>query len=275
MAQAPFITFLSDYGFKDEFVGVCHGVIARRCPRARVIDITHGIPRHDVRAGALALASALQYMPAAVHLAVVDPGVGGSGEESRRAVALRVRHEDRHLVGPDNGLLLPAAKLLDGVVEAVDIGRSPERLEPLAATFHGRDIFAPVSAALAAGEALAALGEPLEVEELRELELSLARIDQGRLGVHVQYVDHFGNLILDAPHAMLAALGLRLGQRVVVLVGDASHQARYASTFADVRAGELLLYQDSRQMAALAINRGSAAQLLGVAANAELQVRPA
>lgn len=274
MGQAPFITFLSDYGLRDEFVGVCHGVIARRCPQARVIDITHGIPRHDVRAGALALASTLGHMPPAVHLAVVDPGVGSGGEEARRAVALRVEREDRQLVGPDNGLLLPVAKLLGGVVEAVDIGRSPERLEPLSATFHGRDIFAPVAAALAAGETLAAVGEPLGVQELGDLELSAATIHEGTLVVHVQHVDHFGNLILDAPHAMLADLGLRLGQPVVVLLAGASHQARYVSTFADVIAGELLLYQDSRHMAALAVNRGSAAQLLGVGTDDELQVRP-
>ena len=154
----PVITFLSDYGQCDEFVGVCHAVIARRCPRARIIDLVHGVPRHDIRAGALALRAALPYAPPGVHLAVGDPGVGGE----RRAVALRVAQDERILVGPDNGLLTVAAEALGGVVEAVDIGDSPECLRPISATFHGRDVFAPVAAALADGVALAALGEPIE-----------------------------------------------------------------------------------------------------------------
>jgi S-adenosylmethionine hydrolase len=133
--SAPIVTFLSDYGLADEFVGVCHAVIARRCPAARIIDLTHGIPRHDIRAGALSLRAALPYAPAGVHLAVVDPSVG----TGRRALALRTRSEARVLVGPDNGLLWPAAQELGGVAEAFDIGGSPERLEPVSKTFHGRD----------------------------------------------------------------------------------------------------------------------------------------
>lgn len=147
----PVITFLSDYGLLDEFVGICHAVIARRCPPARVIDLTHAIPRHDVRAGAVVLAAAVPFLPPGVHLAVVDPGVGAEGAHGRRAVALRTADGDRLLVGPDNGLLMPAAARLAGVSEAVDIGASPERLEPVSRTFHGRDIFAPVAAALAGG----------------------------------------------------------------------------------------------------------------------------
>ncbi len=127
-ALSPVITFLSDYGLLDEFVGVCHGVIARRCPSARVIDLTHAIPRHDVRAGAIVLRSALPFLPAGVHLAVVDPGVSAVGAHARRAVALRTVEQDHLLVGPDNGLLMPAAERLAGVAEAVDIGHSPERL---------------------------------------------------------------------------------------------------------------------------------------------------
>ena len=154
------ITFLSDYGLADEFVGVVHGVIAGICPDARVIDVTHGIPRHDVRAGATVLERALPYLPAGVHLAVVDPDVGAQ----RRAVALRTAGEGRLLVGPDNGLLTPAAERFGGVGEAVEISASPWRLEPVSATFHGRDIFAPVSAALADGAALSAVGERIDAE---------------------------------------------------------------------------------------------------------------
>ncbi len=256
-------------------MGVCHGVIARRCPDARVIDVTHAIPRHDVRTGALVLRDALAYMPPGVHLAVVDPQVGAVGRDARRAVALRAAEEDRMLVGPDNGLLMLAAERLGGVLEAVDVGRSAERLQPVSATFHGRDIFAPVAAALAAQEPLAAVGEPLAVEELRALELPSARAVDGALITHVLRTDHFGNLILDASHALLSSTGVRLGETLTVEVSGRVHPARYASTFADVAAGELLLYEDAQRMAALAVNRGSAAEQLEAGRDDDILLRPA
>ena len=151
------ITFLSDYGLGDEFVGVVHAVIARIAPGAQVIDLTHGIPRQDVETGARVLARSLPFGPAGVHLAVVDPEVGAR----RRAVALLTAEEDRLLVGPDNGLLILAADRFGGVAEAVEISASGWRLEPVSATFHGRDVFAPVAARLAAGEPLAEAGTPL------------------------------------------------------------------------------------------------------------------
>jgi S-adenosylmethionine hydrolase len=271
----PVITFLSDYGLLDEFVGVCHGVIARRAPAARVIDLTHAIPRHDVRAGATVLAAAVPFLPAGVHLAVVDPGVGASGTQGRRAVALRTAGEDRLLVGPDNGLLMPAAERLGGVSDAADVSASPERLEPVSRTFHGRDIFAPVAAALAAGAALGEVGDPLEVTELRGLALPSARIADGALAAHVLRADAFGNLVLDASAAQLHALGTRTGGLLSVEHAGRSHGARYAWTFADVAPGELLLYEDAQRMLALAVNRGSAAELLGAVRDDELLVRPA
>src|SRR5436305_11492550 len=125
----PVITFLSDYGLVDDFVGVCHAVMAGLCPECRIIDLTHGVPRHDVTAGALVLREALPYLPVGVHLAVVDPDVGAE----RRAIALRLA-DDRMLVGPDNGLLAPAAQLAGGVVQAGDIAHSRPRLQPVSAT---------------------------------------------------------------------------------------------------------------------------------------------
>src|SRR3954453_1641298 len=163
----PTITFLSDYGQADDFVGTCQGVMARICPEVRILDITHGIDRHDARRGALVLRNTLPSFPAGVHLAVVDPEVG----RDRRAVALRTAEDDRVLVGPDNGLLSLAAERFGGVVEAADIGRSPWRLEPVSATFHGRDIFAPVAAHLVGGEPLAAGGEPCDLQTVAPLEL--------------------------------------------------------------------------------------------------------
>src|SRR3954468_402480 len=163
----PVITLLSDYGTDDEFVGIVHGVIAKLCPEARVIDVTHGIPRQAVDLGARALVRALPYMPAGVHLAVVAPEVGAR----RRAVALRVAEEGHLLVGPDNGLLIPVAERPGGVASAVEISSSPWRLEPVSATFHGRDLFAPVAARLPAGEALADAGTPLDPDVLVPLPL--------------------------------------------------------------------------------------------------------
>jgi S-adenosyl-L-methionine hydrolase (adenosine-forming) len=272
-ASPAVITFLSDYGYGDEFVGVCHGVIARRCPGASVIDITHGIPRHDVRLGALALRSALPYMPSGIHLAIVDPGVGAVGEDGRRAVALRTIEQARVLIGPDNGLLAAASELFGGVAEAVDIGRSPERLEPISATFHGRDIFAPVAGALADGAQLAEVGDPLAATDLRELPLPTAHRDGEWLRAHVLHADHFGNLILDATQVQISEIGLRLGGQVEIELAGATHTARYASTFADVPAHKLLLYEDAQQMMALAVNRGSAERLLDAGSDCELSLR--
>jgi S-adenosylmethionine hydrolase len=271
----PVVTFLSDYGLLDEFVGVCHGVMARRCPSARVINLTHSIPRHDVRSGAIVLRSALPFLPAGVHLAVVDPGVSAVGRHARRAVALRTVEESHVLVGPDNGLLMPAAERLGGVAEAVDIGESPERLQPVSRTFHGRDIFAPVAAALADGQPLAAVGEPLAIQQLRRFGLPSAHVAGGVLTVHVLRSDTFGNLILDAANEQLAELGALPGDTLTVSHAGAIRTARYAATFAEVTPGELLIYEDATRMVALAVNRGSAAQLLGADADDELTVRPA
>ena len=265
------ITFLSDYGLADEFVGVVHAVIARICPEARVIDFGHGVGRQDVLGGALMLARALPYAPPGVHLAVVDPDVGAR----RRALGLRTAQEDRLLVGPDNGLLLPAAERFGGVAEAVDLSASPWRLEPVSATFHGRDVFAPVAARLAAGAALAEAGRPLEPDELVRLDMPAARVDDGALVTVATGRDRYGNVALAAGHAELAQAGLLLGRRIAVRTGNRRVLGVVARTFADVMPGALLLYEDAGGALALAVNGGDAAALLGVAVGAELRVEPA
>ncbi len=270
---APLISFLSDYGRSDEFVGVCHGVIARRCPQARVIDLAHDIPRHDIASGALVLRAALRYLPAGVHLAVVDPGVGAT----RRAIALAPSAPGQLLVGPDNGLLWLAAGELGGAREAVDIGDSPERLQPVSPTFHGRDLFAPVAAALACGKELRDVGEPVDPGTLVRLELPQAYALDGALHAHVLAADRFGNLTLDARLEQLAELGVVPGAALAITLrdrttGDAM-SARLGRTFADVPPGELVLHEDSRGMLALAANRGSASEQLGVIAGEELEIR--
>jgi S-adenosylmethionine hydrolase len=262
------ITFLSDYGLADEFVGVVHGVIAGICPDARVIDLGHGVPRQDVSAGAAMLARALPYAPAGVHLAVVDPEVGAR----RRAVALRTAEQDRLLVGPDNGLLVPAAEAFGGVAEAVEISVSPWRLEPVSATFHGRDLFAPVAARLACGAPLAAAGAPLEPDELVTPERTRPRQEPGALVAHVVATDTYGNAVLDAAHGDLVESGLRLGEPVAARAGSRRVRGIVARTFSDVGAGALLLYEDASGALALAVNGGDAAALLGVRAGDEVRL---
>jgi S-adenosylmethionine hydrolase len=262
------VTFLSDYGLEDDFVGVCHGVIARIAPSVRVIDVTHGIERHDVRSGALVLRRALEFMPPGVHLAVVDPEVGAR----RRAVALRCAEQGRLLVGPDNGLLTLAAQRLGGVVEAVDVGSSPLRLEPVSASFHGRDVFAPVAAHLAAGDvSLAEAGRPFDPAELVALELPRPATTEHGVVAHALHADRYGNVVLDAGHAELAGSGVRPGSRLTVN----GRRALYARTFGDVPDGELLLYEDGYRVLSLAVNRGSAREALGLERDDEILIAPA
>lgn len=265
----PVVTFLTDYGADSEFPGICHGVIRRICPDAAIIDITHSIARHDVRHGALVLRNALPYMPNGVHLAVVDPQVG----TERRAVAVGCA-DDRILVGPDNGLLSLAATEAGGAVEAIDISRSQHRLEPVSSTFHGRDVFAPVAAALAAGEPLAEAGDPLDVNELAVLELPRPQLGDGVVTAHALLIDVYGNVTLDVRHEDLAGTGLTYGRAVEVSVGDQALRATFTSTFADVASGELLVYEDASRMLALAINRGDAAAAFALKPDSEVRLTP-
>jgi S-adenosyl-L-methionine hydrolase (adenosine-forming) len=261
------LTFLTDYGLDDDFVGVCHGVIARIAPQTRVIDITHGVHRHDVRTGAVVLRRALGFMPAGVHLAVVDPGVGGA----RRPVALRCADPGQILVGPDNGLLAPAAERLGGVTEAIDIGRSALRLEPVSRTFHGRDLFAPVAAHLAAGATWDEAGEPFDPATLATLDLPRPRTDGATIVAHVLTADGYGNVALDAEREDLARSGLKLGSAVRVN----GRRATYATAFSVVGEGELVLYEDGFGALAIAVNRGSALATLGLELDAEVELAPA
>ncbi len=265
------ITFLSDYGYRDEFAGICRAVIARIAPGATVIDLTHGIERHAVDRGAAVLAHALPYSPAGIHLAVVDPGVGSP----RRAVAVRTATEDRILVGPDNGLLWPAADRLGGPVQAVDVSLSPLRLEPISATFHGRDVFAPVAAHLARGASLAESGEEIDAESLARIAAPEPVIEADRVVAHVVSTDGFGNAALDLADRHLPDTGLRLGRPLTIEAGGTAHPAVFALTFADVPDGGLIIYENSYGSLELAVNRGDAAEHLGLGAGDEVVLSPA
>jgi S-adenosylmethionine hydrolase len=208
-------------------------------------------------------------MPVGVHVAVVDPQVG----TERRALALRTP-DGRTLVGPDNGLLSLAWERCGGVEQVVDITRSPHRLEPVSATFHGRDIFAPVAAHLAAGAPLADAGDPLDPDSLASVELPEPRAGHGVLVAHALVFDRFGNVGLNIDHEELADTGIRLGATIELETGGERYLAKYAQTFADVTAGELLVYEDAYRTLAVAINRGDAASTLGLRPDAEVSLRP-
>ena len=263
------ITFLSDYGYEDEFAGACRAVIASIAPEAPIVDLTHGVPAGDVRRGALALVDALPYAPDGVHLAVVDPGVG----TARRAIAVRVVAADRILVGPDNGLLWPAVERFGGPAGAVELSSSSFRLEPVSTTFHGRDLFAPVAARLALGARLEEAGDSMDVDSLHRLELPAARTEPGRIVAEVVLVDRFGNASLSASTEQLDA-GLRArGRAVVEAPAGPPREVPISRTFGDVAAGEAVLYATSSGRLALGINRGSAAEVLGLAVGDEVVIR--
>jgi S-adenosyl-L-methionine hydrolase (adenosine-forming) len=251
------VTFLTDFGLQDDFVGTCHGVIKRIAPEADIIDITHGIEPQQVLQGALVLASTLAYMPEGVHLAVVDPGVG----TTRRAVALR-GGDGRLYVGPDNGLLVPAAERLGGIAAAWELENRAYRLEPVSRTFHGRDVFAPAAAHLARGLDPAQFGPELQAASLVRLDVPVPVIGDGFIRAHVLIVDRFGNVQLNLRAEHLAAAGIAQGTQIEVEVGLQRFYACAASTFADVRPGDIVLYEDAYGNIALAINVGNAAEML-------------
>jgi S-adenosyl-L-methionine hydrolase (adenosine-forming) len=256
MAGYGWITFLSDYGLEDGFVGVCHGVIARIAPEVRVIDLSHAIRPQDVRHGAAVLAQSVPFVPTAVHLAVVDPGVGGR----RRLVA--VEAGGHTLVGPDNGLLGWAAEALGGIDRAHAIDSPAHRLEPVSRTFHGRDVLAPAAAHLAAGTDPAALGPAADPAGLVRLDPPVSRVDGDRVHGTVLLVDHFGNVTLTVGREELERLGVALGDPVEVRIGGRAHRLPFAETFSSVPAGRLVLHEDSSRRLAVAVNQGRAAERL-------------
>ncbi|WP_233558750.1 SAM hydrolase/SAM-dependent halogenase family protein [Micromonospora radicis] len=264
-APAEVVSLTTDYGLADGFVAACHGTIARLAPRLRVIDVTHLVPPGDVRRGATVLAQTTPYLPYGVHVAVVDPGVG----TARRGIALATA--GGLLVGPDNGLLLDAADALGGVDQAVEL-TNPRWLAPrVSATFHGRDVFAPVAARLAVGAPLPEAGPAVDPSTLVRLPEPVVRPEPHGFVAEVLTVDHFGNVQLAAPADLLAALPARLRVRPA---GDRTggHRAVHGRTFADVPVGALLAHVDSAGRVALSVNGGRAAELLSAVPGTLLRV---
>ena len=252
------VSFLSDYGLEDEFVGVVTSVIRSLAPHAAVVHVTHGIPAHDVRAGSLALVRSVQYLAPGVVLAVVDPGVG----TDRRAVAVEVGDGEAAFVGPDNGLLAPAVAMVGGATRAVELTNEELQLPAPGPTFAGRDVFAPAAAHLCNGVDLAELGPPVDPVTLRPGLLPLTREEDGRLTGEVLWVDRFGNVQLNVDPDDISALG----ERVTLRWGEQVRTARRAVTYGALKPGEVGLVVDSYGLVSVVLDRRSAAD--------ELRLRP-
>jgi len=263
------IVFLSDFGLDDEFVGTCHGVIGRRAPDARVIDLSHGVPAGDVLRGAILLRDCIAYVPEdAVLLGVVDPGVGGA----RLPIAARTTG-GRLLVGPDNGLLSLAWRALGGVERAVVIDSTEVVLRPTSRTFHGRDVFAPAAAHLAGGAELSSLGATTPVDALTEVEVPRGDIEPGGTSASVLSVDRFGNVALALTGDEFSRAGLDASAVLEVRTPDRVARAIPGSTFGDVEPGTLVVLIDSAGWVAIGRNGGSAADLLGARPGMVIRLR--
>lgn len=262
------ICFLSDFGLADDFVGTCKGVVASIAPGANVIDLTHEVPGFAIEAGAEVLQHATRYMPEdTIYLAVVDPGVG----TRRRGIALRTG-SGALMVGPDNGLLIPAAGSLGGVTTAVSLTRPEYRIHPVSSTFHGRDIFAPAAAHLHAGVELSRLGEEIKPEALVDLALTGTQMSpDGTNAARIIDIDRYGNARLSI---LQGEVDFDYGTALLVDAGDGNMPVRYLETFGTAKAGELVLVPDSHWRLSLAINKGSAAQALALKVGTEIRLKP-
>jgi S-adenosyl-L-methionine hydrolase (adenosine-forming) len=258
------VSFLSDYGTADEFVGVVHSIIRDLAPHARVIDLTHGVAPFDVRAGSLALARSISYVAAGVVLAVVDPGVA----TARRAIAVEVADGEGVLVGPDNGLLAPAVALAGGAGRAVELTNTDHHLASPGATFAGRDIFAPAAAQLCNGVDLTELGEAIDADLLLPGVVTLPQADDNTVIAQVLWVDRFGNAQLNVgPDDMPATFGERVQVRTSVPTdpaGGVTRSAVRAVSYAELAGGAVGLVLDSSGLLAVSMDQRSAADELGL-----------
>lgn len=256
-ARFRWVTFLSDYGLDDVFVGVCKGVMAQRAPFLRILDICHLVEPQDVRQGATVFASAMPYLPPAVHLALVDP----MQESPARGVVVESA-SGSVLVGPDNGVLSLAWQSLGGVQAAYEMTNDDLWLPKHSRTFRGRDVFAPVAAAIATGEALTSIGPSIEASSLTRIRLRKATIDDDHVHGEVYNVDHFGNLSLNVARADLEAAGMSLGDTVELRCSGRTMTVPFRLMYGEVPPGRLALCEDSFRAVMIAVNLGSAAKTL-------------
>jgi S-adenosylmethionine hydrolase len=271
VAKRDVVTFLSDYGLEDEFVGVCHGVMLRIAPHLRLVDIHHNILRQDIRHGAVVLRQTIPFLPESVHLAVVDPSVGSS----RKAIVVQSGWGEV-FVGPDNGLLIPAARTAGGISKAFEISDERFLLTPVSRTFQGRDVFAPAAAHVANGVDPAELGPSLDPNDLVDLEVPEAWLHEDHFHAEVLQVDRFGNLQLNlAKHHIEGADLMANGARLEVRIEGHRLTVPFGGSFADVAPGEFVAVEDSYKCLALAVNKGDAAARLRARAGSTAIVGPA
>lgn len=257
MSSSNWVTFLSDYGLDDSFVGLCKGVIARTAPDVRIIDICHQIAPQDIEQGAVTLCSAVPYLPVGVHLALIDPIT----EMPARPV-LVVTADGSRFLSPDNGLASTAWEAAGGVVAAYEVLEEPLFLPAPSRLFRGRDIFAPVAGRLAAGLDPAAVGPALDPAELVRLEVREGYVHGDHVHADVVAVDHFGNLALNVARSDLEAAGLTLGDMVELRTGGRSVQVPFAVHYGEVSRGRLAVCEDSFRRITVAVNLGHAASVL-------------
>jgi S-adenosylmethionine hydrolase len=260
------VSFLSDYGTDDEFVGVVKSVVRDIAPHATVIDLTHAIPPFDVRAGSLALARCISYVPTGIVLAVVDPGVG----TDRKALAIEVADGEGVLIGPDNGLLAPAVAMAGGAQRAVVLTNEDYQLGAAGVTFAGRDVFAPAAAHLCNGVDLTELGDETDPHLLMPGMIPLSREEAGVMLCEVLWVDRYGNCQLNVAPDEIA----HWGDTVRVTAHENIRVATVCANFASIRTGAVGLLVDSYGMLALALDRRSAAEELHIGAGDQIVLSP-
>ncbi len=262
------ISFLSDYGRADEFVGIVHSVVRSLAPEVRVIDLTHDIGPHDVRAGGLALARSVNHMAPGVVLGVVDPGVG----TDRKPVAIEVADGQAFLVGPDNGLLAPAVAMVGGATDAVVLDNVEYHLGGDATTFDGRDVFAPVAAHLCNGVALHDLGTPINPALLTPGLLPISEVGpEGQMHAEVLWIDRFGNVQLNVDPDDLASWP----DAITVEGGRLKRTAQRVSAFSDIPTGGVGYLVDAYGLVTLAVNRSSLAMELQLSEGDDVTLWPA
>ena len=275
--ERPVITFLTDFG-PESAPAICRGVMLSIARDAQIVDISHSVRKYAIRDGAYLLWTAVQWMPIGVHVVVVDPGVG----TERHPIAIRTARSDV-LVGPDNGVLMPAAAILGGATEARILENRDLMLASVTSTFHGRDVFAPVGAHLAAGRPFESVGRTIDLDELVPLDFPTPVVGHGVLETTVLFVDSFGNVRLAGlPANLEAAIGPLVSGRSLLLEFPANGATPrveatvpWSRTFGERPIGTLLIYPNSFGHLAIAVNQGSAADLLGVEVERPVRISPA
>jgi len=257
------ITLTTDFGLTDPYVAAMKGVIISICPFAYIIDITHDVPKFDVRGGAYLLYTATRYFPpGCIHVAIVDPGVG----TPRRAIAIKTRKSI--YVGPDNGVLSIATQH-EGVEKVVEITERKYMMASISSTFHGRDIFAPVAAYLATGTPVEALG--VEVNDYVKIAPSNVKVEEGMIKGEVWWIDGFGNIVTNIDNWL--ADKLKLGDTITVRVNTKQYKALFASTYGNAAPGTLLLIPGSGGLLEIAVNLGNAAKLLNAKVGDTVEIK--